>query len=78
MIEAENDLVRKLTSLNEILQASSRVMYKSTNVKDSFQIEVPIYAGNSNIGVNEDLLDLILMPRTSSREDILCEINQKI
>jgi hypothetical protein len=36
---------------------------------------VLIYAGNSNIGVNEDLPDLILMPGTSPREDILCEID---
>jgi len=74
MNDAENDLVRKLTSLNEILQASSIVMYKSTDVKDSFQIEVLIYAGNSNICVNEDLLDLIPMPGMFSREDILREI----
>jgi len=74
MNDAENDLVRKMTSVNEILQASSIIMYKSTNVKDGFQIEMLIYAGNSNIGVNEDLLDLIPMLGTSSREDILCEI----
>jgi hypothetical protein len=75
MNDAANDLVRKLTSLNEIFKASSIVMDKSTNVKDSSQIEVLIYAGNSNIGVNEDLLNLIPMPGTSSREDSLCEID---
>jgi len=53
----------------------SIVIGKSTNVKDSSQIEVLIYAGNSNIGVNEDLPDLIPMPGTSSREDSLCEID---
>jgi hypothetical protein len=67
MNNAANYLVRKLTSLNEIFQALSIVMDKSTNVKDSCQIEVLIYPDNSNIGVNEDLLDLNPMPGTSSR-----------
>ena len=67
MNEAANYLVRKLTSLNENFQASSIVMDKSTNVKGSSQIEVLIYSDNSNIGVNEDLLDLIPMSGTSSR-----------
>jgi hypothetical protein len=35
MNDAANGLVRKLTSLNETFQASSIVMDKSTNVKDS-------------------------------------------
>jgi hypothetical protein len=51
------------------------VMNESTNVKDSSQIEVLIYAGSSNVGVNEDLLLFIPMHVTSSREDILCEID---
>ena len=75
MNDAANYLVRKLRWLNEIFQALSIVIGKSTNVKDSSQIEVLIYAGNSNIGVNEDLPDLIPMPGTSSREDSLCEID---
>jgi len=76
MNDAANVLVRKLTSLNEIFQVSSIVMDRSTNVKDSSQIEVLIYVGNSNTDVTEDLLDLIPMPGKSSREDILCEIDE--
>jgi hypothetical protein len=50
-------------------------MNESTNVKGCSQIEVLIYAGNSNVGVNEDLLLLIPMHVTSSREYILCAID---
>jgi hypothetical protein len=73
MNDATNDLVQELMSLKEIFQASSIVTDKSTNVKDSSQIKVLIYARNSNICVNEERLDLIPMPGKSSREDILCE-----